>query len=221
MRVLVAVAHPDDEALLAGGTIAKHVAAGDEVVCAYVTDGVGARPDAPPPARALRRVEFEAACAVLGARPGNVPPVAEDLDNRLDGMPLLNLVRFWEGALDAYPAEVVYTHHPDDLNVDHTAVSRAVEIATRPWSAAGKGVRAVYRGEVPGSTRPGFAPTRYVALDGDARDKKLQALKCYASEAREFPHPRNWAVALDLMHVRGSQCGHHAAEGFVVLREVA
>ena len=42
-RVLVSIAHPDDEVLGCGGTIAKHISKGDEVFCICMTDGVGAR----------------------------------------------------------------------------------------------------------------------------------------------------------------------------------
>ena len=42
-KVLVIVAHPDDEVLGCGGTIAKHKDIGDEVTVLIMSDGVNSR----------------------------------------------------------------------------------------------------------------------------------------------------------------------------------
>jgi len=42
-RVLICVAHPDDETIGCGGAIAHHTKEKDKVYCIYMTDGVGAR----------------------------------------------------------------------------------------------------------------------------------------------------------------------------------
>ena len=43
MSVLIIVAHPDDEIIGMGGTIAKHVSKGDKVCAMYLTDGTASR----------------------------------------------------------------------------------------------------------------------------------------------------------------------------------
>ena len=63
--VLAVVAHPDDEVLGAGGTLARHAAKGDEVHIVFLADGVGARGD--DNAAAERRVKA-ARLAGVGAR---------------------------------------------------------------------------------------------------------------------------------------------------------
>ena len=42
-RILVVAAHPDDEVLGCGATLAKHSMDGDEVHILFLTDGVSAR----------------------------------------------------------------------------------------------------------------------------------------------------------------------------------
>src|SRR5262249_58225797 len=67
-------------------------------------------------------------------------------DNRLDTVPLLEVVKLVEGLVEKFDPEVVYTHHPGDLNVDHAVVHRAVLTATRPQP--GQRVREIYTFEV-------------------------------------------------------------------------
>ena len=43
MKILIIVAHPDDEVLGMGGTIAKHSKNGDDVTIAYLTTGITSR----------------------------------------------------------------------------------------------------------------------------------------------------------------------------------
>jgi N-acetylglucosamine malate deacetylase 1 len=42
-RVLIVAAHADDEVIGYGGTIARHVAEGDDVYVIFMADGVGSR----------------------------------------------------------------------------------------------------------------------------------------------------------------------------------
>ncbi len=65
-RVLVVAAHPDDELLGLGATVARHVEAGDEVTAVIVSEGATSR-YAEGADRALRDAAH-AAAAVLGVR---------------------------------------------------------------------------------------------------------------------------------------------------------
>jgi LmbE family N-acetylglucosaminyl deacetylase len=120
--------------------------------------------------------------------------------------------------------EIIYTHHPGDLNVDHGVVHRAVLTATRPMS--GQCVREVYAFEVPSSTEwafqrlePSFRPNVFVDIT-DSLETKIAALACYDTETRAFPHPRS-AEALRAIATRwGSVAGLQAAEAFELIRSV-
>ena len=65
-RVLVFAAHPDDELLGLGATLARHAAAGDVVTCVFVSEGASAR--YPSGADEELRASGRAAASVLGWR---------------------------------------------------------------------------------------------------------------------------------------------------------
>ena len=65
-NVLVVAAHPDDEVLGSGGTIAKMAAAGEEVHVLIVTDGSSTQYPGDQVKRAQKKGELEACCRTLG-----------------------------------------------------------------------------------------------------------------------------------------------------------
>lgn len=217
MNVLVVAAHPDDEVLGCGGTIARHVMAGHRVDILLVADGETSRGGGSTGRVFSRRGSAEAAARVLGCR----PPIFLDLpDNRLDAVPLLDIVQRIEGAMAGFAPEIIYTHHVGDLNIDHEIVGRAVLTAFRPLP--GSSVRAVYGFEVLSSTgwkgnADPFVPAHFVDIT-PVLDRKMAALECYADEMRDFPHARSREAATALAKMRGTSQGLGAAEAFVIHR---
>jgi len=143
-------------------------------------------------------------------------------DNRMDGPELLEVVKAVETVLDDVKPELVACHWGGDLNVDHQTVQRAVVTACRPLP--GTSVRAVIEWETVSATewspRDGaFAPNFFVDISQTV-DAKINALRCYHTEMREFPHARSYEALEALARVRGSQVGAPAAEAFVVRRAV-
>ncbi len=218
MNVMVAVAHPDDEVIGCGGTIAKHVEAGDRVTLVTFTDGVTSRtPELP--AREMRRRESVAAMVALGivdeARYGYT-------DQEMDHVPQLWVARDVARQVQEWAPDVVYTHWPHDLNQDHAVVARAVLVATRPFQC---GVRRVLAMEVPESTGAtfggsSFAPNWFVPLSTAQLGKKLEALACYESERRMEAHPRGAVAVTAVAVARGAQAGVEYAEAFELLRGI-
>ncbi|OKO76732.1 hypothetical protein AC629_32510 [Bradyrhizobium sp. NAS80.1] len=121
-------------------------------------------------------------------------------------------------------ADLIYTHHSDDLNADHRPVSEATMIAVRPMP--GQKVVAVYGFETLSSTEwvfqsrgTAFRPSHFVGLVATL-GRKLDALRAYHMEMRDFPHPRSYEAVASLAKLRGATVGLAAAEAFTVLREV-
>jgi len=225
MRVLVLAAHPDDEVLGCGGTMARLVNDGAEVHVHILGEGATSRYDSSELAdesllRALRE-EAQQAGRLLGV--GEVE--VHDLpDNRFDAEALLDIIKVVEGLVQRIDPQIIYTHHGGDLNIDHRIVHQAVLVASRPVTTGG--VRDVYAWEVLSSTEwafqqiePCFRPNVFVDIT-DTLERKVEAMKAYSSEIREFPHPRS-PEGLEVAARRwGTVAGFHAAEAFQLVRSL-
>ena len=221
-RVLVVVAHPDDEALGCGGTIRRLSDAGREVAVLYVADGVTSRGAMSRQSEINhRRREATESARILGIKDtwfGDFP------DNRLDEIGLLDLVQFVEKVMESYRPSGVLTHFPGDLNIDHQRVSQAVVTAGRPLS--GCSIREIAYFETLSSTEwninpdtDAFKPNLYVDISKEL-EFKIEAFSAYVSEVRSWPHPRSVESVRNLALWRGSSCGLGAAESFVIARQV-
>ncbi|MCW5824480.1 MAG: PIG-L family deacetylase [Cyanobacteria bacterium TGS_CYA1] len=226
-RVLIVAAHPDDEILGAGATMAKHVENGDEVNVLIVAQGATSR-------HSKDNVGVEAndeivllkACAIAAAEElgTNTPVFLGFPDNCLDTVALLDVVKKIEVYIAEYRPNMVYTHHGGDLNIDHQVVHRAVLTATRPIPDSS--VKCIYTFETLSSTewyspqqQQSFIPNRFVNVSG-VFEKKLFALEKYKIEMREFPHARSTDAVKALAAIRGSTSGMPLAEAFAVVREL-
>jgi LmbE family N-acetylglucosaminyl deacetylase len=216
--VLVVAAHPDDEVLGCGGTMARHADEGDRVHVIFVADGVGARQTCQAAEREVRRHAGNDALAILGAVGVHY---LDFPDNRLDSLPLLDIVQVLEPLIVAIGPEVIYTHHYGDLNVDHRQVHDAVITACRPMP--GSTVREIFTFEVPSSTEwasPDLKPfLPQMRVDVSAQlERKLQALAVYSDEMRPAPHSRSLEHLRAMAIHRGHEAGMAAAEAFMVER---
>lgn len=218
--ILIVAAHPDDEVIGCGGTIAWHVARGDHVAVAVLADGVTSRSSAGEVDSIARDAAFRKSAEVLGV--SQLFSLGFP-DNRLDSVPLLDIVQALESVLQEVMPESVYTHHAGDLNVDHRIAHQAVLTACRPFP--GQGVRSIYSFEVLSSTEwntPGerpFFPSVFVDVTPYVRIK-LAALAAYRDEMRMPPHSRSEANIQNLLAYRGHSVGFNSAEAFVLVRQL-
>ena len=220
--VLVIAAHPDDEILGLGGTLARHSQAGDEVHCIIMAEGATSRQgddgeDSNDELSALKAAARNAA-ADIGMKS---PVFANFSDNRMDTSALLDVVQWLENEIKTIVPSIVYTHHSDDLNLDHQIVHKAVLTAFRSLREAGS-IPDIYTFETPSSTEWGgvyksFEPTHYVNISATL-DIKMRALRHYKMELRDFPHPRSMEAVEALARWRGAEAAFHAAEAFGVVR---
>lgn len=209
MRILAVVAHPDDECLGPGATLARHLAAGDEVTIVIATVARHGL---------MTHGVAQAAAAALG----------DGAKLRLLGLDYMTLDRdplrlnsAIEPILTHLRPDVVYTHWIGDLNADHRAVAQAVQVGTRPIWAGGP--RRLLAFETPSSsewTQGGaFQPNVFVDA-GATFGRKLAALACYEEEMRSAPHPRSVESVRARAGYWGQVAGLALAEPFVLVREV-
>jgi len=223
---LVVAAHPDDEVLGCGGTIARMADEGWTVDILILAEGLTSRAAARDAAGQRAGLDDLAACArraaaILGA---HCVTLESFPDNRMDGVELLDVVKRIETEIARVRPLRVLTHHLGDVNVDHGIVHRAVAAACRPLP--GSSVREILYFEVASSTEwsgahstPAFCPNLFVDVSASL-DRKLRALDEYRSEMRPFPHPRSLAAVEHLARWRGATVGCAAAEAFEIGRRI-
>jgi LmbE family N-acetylglucosaminyl deacetylase len=225
MNVLVLAAHPDDEVLGCGGTMARLADEGHDVHIAILGEGITSRytqrEEADTGQIDALHSDSQKVADLLGAKSLKMFSLP---DNRFDSVPLLDIIKIVEGLVEELQPEVVYTQHGGDLNVDHVQLYRATLTATRPMK--GRPVKALYAYEVASSSEwafqkfePAFRPNVFTDIT-ETLEKKVQAMDLYESEARPFPHPRSPEALRAQARRWGSTVGLGAAEAFDLVRQV-
>jgi N-acetylglucosamine malate deacetylase 1 len=226
VSILVIAAHPDDEVLGCGASIAKWSEAGQEVHVVIMAEGITSRDSAQNSEsinKGLSSLEESAhkAADVLGVTSVKLLGFP---DNRMDSLDRLDVVKAVEVEIKRLRPDTVVTHHCGDVNIDHRIIHEAVVTACRPQP--GESVRRLLIFEVPSSTEwqpPGsntaFEPNWFEDVS-ETIDRKIEALKFYQSEMREWPHPRSLENVNHLARWRGASIGCHAAEAFILMREI-
>lgn len=222
-NILVIAAHPDDEVLGCGGTLALLADQGARIHVAFLADGVFSRDSVPELGEGLeaRRAAAQKACDVLGVQSvsfGDFP------DNRIDSVALLEIIKPIEALIAKNCPDTVFTHHSGDVNVDHRRIHEAVVTACRPQRR--HPVRTLLFFEVPSSTEwqtpgsaPMFAPNWFVDIS-TSLERKLIALDAYAFELRPWPHSRSRRGIEYLARWRGGMIGAEAGEAFMLGRHL-
>ena len=214
--ILVIAAHSDDEALGCSGVIARHVTEGDNVHLLFMTDGVASRSGRRDDEKRLTSAQDAAQILEVSSFTNlNFP------DNRMDSIPLLDIVKEVENKITELQPEIIYTHHIGDLNIDHQITHKAVITACRPQPDFC--VKEIYAFEVLSSTEwntPGvavFSPNVFIDIT-DYIDIKKQVLEVYSEEMHQPPHSRSIDNALRLNALRGNSVGVDYAEAFELIR---
>lgn len=224
--VAVIAAHPDDEVLGCGGTMAKHNKAGDSVHVLILAEGMTSRGKKRDRGQCR---EALAELAIVAEQANNVLGVASLRllsfpDNRMDSVDLLEVIKAVENFLAEVRPDIVYTHHAGDLNVDHQVVHNAVVTACRPVPDSSRATMLFFEvassseWQTPGSVAP-FVPNWFEDI-GETMALKMRALSVYAPEMRPWPHARSIKALESLASWRGATVGVEAAEAFILGRYI-
>lgn len=218
MTVLIVVSHPDDEILGAGGTAAELAKRGVTVRSCILSGQVSARQHRPEFVELL--ADTRRAQEIAGLESpilGSFPNIA------FNTVPHLELVQFIENAIVETQADIIFTHHPGDLNNDHFHTSKACQAASRLFQRRAEipKLKALFFMEILSSTdwafRNGggdsFQPDSFFSIE-HSLDTKLAALQAYRGIMRQFPHPRSEEILRSLAAYRGGQAGVRYAEAF-------
>jgi len=219
--ILIIASHPDDELLGCGGTVRQYVKKGARVVSVLLGQGVYARGKKSPTALKKLRADARKANRMLGIKDiyfENLP------DNQFDSVSLLSIVKKVEKYIKQYQPDIILTHSAQDLNVDHRLTFEAVMTACRPQSEVK--VPEIYCFEIPSSTdfnalsqNKVFVPNVFVDISAEIGEK-MEALACYTSEMRPYPHARSLKGVRIMAQYRGVTVGLEYAEAFRLVRKI-
>ncbi|MEZ6128368.1 MAG: PIG-L deacetylase family protein [Planctomycetaceae bacterium] len=211
-RILVIAAHPDDELLGCGGTVALHTANGDTVTSVIVCEGESLRYGVEGVGQNDHIRDAATVLGVSDVRTLGLP------DQKLDTFTLTDIITPLEHVVQEIRPNIIYSQYGGDINRDHELLFKAVLVATRPMEEF---IEAIYAFDTASSTEWAyprtFIPDTWVDISSTLQ-RKLDAMACYKSEVRPYPHPRS----LESLHHRaaawGNQCCMEAAEVFMTVR---
>jgi LmbE family N-acetylglucosaminyl deacetylase len=213
--VLAIAAHPDDEVLGCGGVLALHARAGDAVTIVIVCEGESLRYGSAGVGQDAHILRAARTLGVRDVRPLRFP------DQALDTIRLTELIAPLETVVREVRPRVVYCQHGGDVNRDHQVLFQAVLVATRPTEVC---IDAVYAFDTASSTEWAyprtFVPDTWVDISATLA-AKLEAMACYESEVRPYPHPRSLEALEHRARAFGNQVCLEAAEVFLTVRRIA
>lgn len=216
-KILVITPHPDDEVLGCGGTIAKYSQEGDEVYLCIVTRAY--TPDWSEEFIKNRQKEVERAKEILGVRKIyflDYPSL------KIDTIPQKELSEAIFKIIKEVNPETLFVPHRGDVRKDHSLTFEASLIASRPINSPIIRIisyETLSESEWGNPAEP-FVPNLYVDISKTFK-RKIEAMKAYQSELKEFPHPRSLETIEALAKKRGSEAGLLMAEAFKLIREIS
>ena len=212
-KVLFVAPHPDDETLGCGGTILKHIAAGDQVYWLIAT-----RIDDKNGWNKQSVTDRSKEITIVAEKYGFEKTIQFDfISTKLDLIPVSDLINEISEVQKSIAPDIIYLPFYNDVHSDHRILINAFQ-ATIKWFRY-KNVRRVMMYETPSETEfnfignSGFVPNCFIDIS-DYIDEKVDIMKLYKSEMGVFPFPRSEETIRALATFRGSQSGFRAAEAF-------
>ena len=227
-RILIIVAHPDDELLGLGASMNRLInkfSIKTHVV--ILGEGITSRADKRDRDNWQRELEIHRNNIYQAQKAIGYHSVSiyDFPDNRFDTVALLDIIKVIEKEKNDFKPDIIFTHHGGDVNIDHQKTFEAVITACRPMKD--ESVRSIITFETPSgtewiaSTDPRhFVPNFFITVDKENINAKILGIESYEFEKREYPHPRS-PKSLEIQAQRwGVSVGSDYAEAFTIVRSI-
>jgi LmbE family N-acetylglucosaminyl deacetylase len=198
MKVVCIGAHPDDIEIGCGGTVARHVAHGDEVYFIVMTSGDKGAADNV----TTREAEQRKSCEILGVKELFLMHYKDtEIPNNFEAIMKV------EDVINKIKPDRVYTAYHSEIHQDHRTVNQISLSACR-------NVKQILMYEGP-STHSNFHVNFWVNIDS-FEQKKIDSIKAHASEGEKEILKIDAIMGMNTF--RGYQARSTFAEGFVAFR---
>lgn len=223
-KVLIIVAHPDDEVLGCGGYISKYrnskefkvIFIGEGTSCRYskyklnneVEDKILKRQK-----QSIRSLKF---LGVEKFQHYNLPC------GRFDSIDIIDINKIIEKEISKFKPNIILTHSLNDCNNDHRIINRSVMMATRP-SKFNMFLSEIKSFEILSSTEWNFEsqfnPNFFEILSKKNINEKIKAFYYYDGEVQSEDMPRTSDGLITLAKNRGKIINSKYAEAFRLIRK--
>ena len=227
-RILVVVAHPDDELLGLGATMNKLINEQNcKVRVIILGEGITSRSDEREPEQwkeelKIHRQNIEQARKAIGYESVGIYDFP---DNRFDTVALLDIIKVIEKEKEIFQPEIIFTHHGGDVNIDHQRTFEAVITSTRPMEH--EKVNTIITFETPSGTEwiassdpRKFIPNLFLEVSTENLKAKIKGMEYYEFEKRSYPHPRSPKALRIRSQMWGISNGINCAEAFCIIRTI-
>lgn len=227
-RILLVVAHPDDELLGLGASMYRLIHEHQcQIHVVILGEGITSRSDNRDTKLwenelAIHRENIKNAQNAIGYQSVSVYNFP---DNRFDTVALLDIIKVIEKEKSNFYPDIIFTHHGGDVNIDHQRTFEAVITACRPM--AHEKVKSIITFETPSGTEwrassdpKHFIPNFIFEISENSLNSKIQAMECYKFEKRQYPHPRSPEALRIRAQMWGISNGVNLAEAFQIIRSI-
>ena len=206
MKVLILSPHTDDAELGCGGSIARMVEEGAEILWIVFSIAEDSLPEHLP--RDTLKREFMKALSCLGLQKNNASvhefQVRRLMERRQD------ILEELVGARRDFTPDLVLTPALSDVHQDHQAVSNEAIRAFKMHAS-------IIGYELPWNHMV-FSSGMFMRLEERHLEKKMEMLRCYQSQYEKARNYFSPDFIYGLAKVRGIQCSYPLAEAFEVIR---